>query len=171
MRVEAALKWINDNREWIGGIGVILTILAPFWKFRSAKQRARVQQSLRSGNPSRNIQVDRDVNISSTVVDSAREASAKILKDLERMGDLFASLRGGLSEHPFVREFFVLRNKDIQIGFVDYPRFRLHADEIPDLVGKVHILKRHGFVRDVTRGNAPIYRMSEDFVEYLNATR
>jgi hypothetical protein len=47
----------------------------------------------------------------------------------------------------------------------------LHADEIPHLVGKVHVLEGHGFVRDVTPSTAPIYRMSEDFVKYLNATR
>ena len=81
------------------------------------------------------------------------------------MPDLFGSLRGGLKDHQFVRDFIVLPSKDNVMGFVSHKYFRLNADEIPDLIGKVHILEGNGFIRETA--TASLYRMSEQFATYL----
>jgi hypothetical protein len=168
--VATALTWINENREWLfSGIGGAIVVAAWTFLVRRKRTTAGTQQSLRSGDTSRNIQVGRDL----TIVGMDRApAAASILEDLDRsMGDLFAVLRNDLKQHPFVCEFFALPSKHILLGMISEPRFRFNADEIPDLFGKLHVLEGHGFLRDVTPSTAKIYRMSEDFVKYLVAPR
>jgi len=66
-----------------------------------------------------------------------------------------------------VREFFVLPNKRVSLGGSSKPRFLYYEDEHDNLKGKVDILEENFYVVDVTTGNVPIYRMSEEFVELL----
>jgi hypothetical protein len=168
-----ALKWINENREWLGGIAVVLTILAALWKFKRNKERAGVEQSLRSGDSSHNIQAGRDINISSAALGSDSAASsANVLKDLDhKMSDVFGPLRNWLKEHPFGHEFYVVSSTGVVLWNASQPRPRLNADEIPDLIAKVKLLEDHGFIRDVTPGNTKIYRLSPSFVAYLITQR
>lgn len=66
-----------------------------------------------------------------------------------------------------VREFFILPNKMVGIGGMSKPRFLYYEDEHDNLKGKIDILEENSYVIDVTTGNAPIYRMSEEFVDQL----
>jgi hypothetical protein len=163
--------WINDNREWLfSGIGVtiiaIIGSVLAWLRRRRHSTRGAVQQTARSGNASQNIQAGRDVNIA-LATDRPLPASPALRETLAKlnwkMPDLFESLRGGLKDHPFVRDFIVVPSKDNVMGVVSYKYFRLNADEIPDLIGKVHILEGHRLIEQ--RGN--LYRMSEAFADYL----
>ena len=170
--MEAPLKWINENREWLfSGIGVF--IIGALWALlvrRKKQPTADVQQSLRARDASDNIQVGRDFNITLGAHDQS--ASLSTLRDLDRsMGDLFSALRDWLREHPFAHEFNVVSSQGVVLWTQSQVRFRFNADETPDLISKVRILEDHGFVRDVTTANVPMYRMSPDFVAYLTATR
>ena len=87
------------------------------------------------------------------------------------MPDLFAEMKNDLGgpENSRIREFFVLPHRRVSIGSKQR-RFSYFAEEHPDLHGKIAILENHGYLIDVTPGNTPIYRMTEDFVELLLKT-
>lgn len=65
-----------------------------------------------------------------------------------------------------VREFFVLPNERVLLS-TDKARFLYYEDKHENLQGKIDILESNSYVVDVTTGNAPIYRMTEEFVDLL----
>jgi hypothetical protein len=167
-QMDALLTWIVNNKEWVfSGVGAAVSAAFLAWFLQRKRQpTAGVQQTVRAGDASRNIQAGRDVNIwPATGSDST--ASSNILKDLERlMGDLFDAMQADLKAAPLVREFYALSSKNQMINTLT-PRFVYNATDIPDLVAKVRILENQGLVRDATLADVPIYWMSEKFVSYL----
>jgi hypothetical protein len=88
------------------------------------------------------------------------------------MPALIQEMKGDLTRQPLVREFVVLPNERISFGVgQSQPRFRYFEDEHPNLRGQLAILEAAGYIRDVTPVNAPIYRMSEDFVDQVTRNR
>lgn len=65
-----------------------------------------------------------------------------------------------------IREFFV-KTSSTMIGFVDQPRFELHTDKLADVRPAVQFLLDEGLIKDITPGNAPMYRMSEKLVDLI----
>lgn len=65
-------------------------------------------------------------------------------------------------------EFVILPSNTIPFNS-SKPRFAYFEDEHPNLLGKVDILADYGYVFDVTPGNTPIYRMTEEFVHKLKS--
>lgn len=171
--MERVWAWVAENRDWVfNGIGAVLVIslLGALWK--RLFSRATSAQQVQSGQVSGNVQAGRDINISLGIAAPTPGRSPDVFDELERsMGDFFEAIREELKRDPFVREFFVLPSRSVGLGGSSHPRFRFNADEIPDLIGKVHILEGHGFVWDVTPKNTPIYRMSEEFVRRLIESR
>lgn len=53
------------------------------------------------------------------------------------------------------------------IGFTNEPCFELHTDKLADVRPAVQFLLDQGLIKDITPGNAPMYRMSERFVDLL----
>ena len=47
------------------------------------------------------------------------------------------------------------------------PRFVYYQDEHESLLNKIDLLHDYGFVDDVTFGDTPIYRMTEEFVHLV----
>ena len=68
-----------------------------------------------------------------------------------------------------VREFVVLSNRRVSFSS-EKKRFIYYKEDHPDLQNKVDLLEQYGLVKDVTPGNTPIYRMKEEFVEWLLGT-
>lgn len=63
------------------------------------------------------------------------------------------------------REFFVLKK-----GWVlnaQSPHFRYYYEDHPHLDEHVQIMENHGYVIDVTPGNTPKYRMTEELVRLI----
>lgn len=89
----------------------------------------------------------------------------------EQMPELLAEMKRDLQteEGKFVREFFVLERSHC-LGGSEKPRFIYYEDDHPNLRGKLDILENHGYVIDVTPKNAPIYRMTEEFVRQILAS-
>lgn len=90
---------------------------------------------------------------------NAQEAFEKVRAT---MPDLISEISADLAGHPAIREFFVLPNKGAQINRPG-PRFMHYEDEHEDLQGKTAILENRGYIVDVTPGNTPVYRMTEEF--------
>ena len=64
------------------------------------------------------------------------------------------------------RVFFV-KESYTMIGCPSEPCFEYHTDKHEDLRAAVHLLLDNSLLKDITPGNAPMYRMSERLVDFL----
>ena len=90
-------------------------------------------------------------------------------KLLALMPALFAEMKADLNQEPLVREFVISPNKNVMFGHTKR-RFTYYENEHEDLRNKVDLLEQHALVIDVTIGKAPIYRMAEELVAWLDAS-
>lgn len=111
---------------------------------------------------------------SDMLTDRRRDREAKSKEEeqfrnvVSKIPDLIDEIKKDLSnpEQSLVREFFISK-KSYSLNAGDSPSFVYYVDDHPGLQNKVHILENSGYVRDITPGNAPMYRMTEDFVRLL----
>lgn len=68
--------------------------------------------------------------------------------------------------NELVREFIILQNERVAFSSTK-KRFCYFENEHSDLKNKVDILEHFGLVNDVTTKNMPVYRMNEEFVDWL----
>jgi hypothetical protein len=96
------------------------------------------------------------------------QLNPRFLQVKDQMPVLIAEMKKGLEgdEGKFVREFFVM-SKRHTLGGSEKPRFVFYEEDHDNLRGKIDILENQGFLTDVTPGNTPIYRMSEEFVRLV----
>lgn len=72
-------------------------------------------------------------------------------------------------ENISVREFVILPNAGLTFNH-DRRRFEYYADKHSDLENQVQLLADSGYVRDVSSGSHPIYRMSDQLVSLIKQT-
>lgn len=99
----------------------------------------------------------------------ASKRQAELWQDIERrFPTVIAEMREAFSgqDGKSVRAFFV-KNSRTTIGLLSEPCFEFHTDKHPDLQAAVLHLERHGFISDITPGNCPMYRVHEEFVDWL----
>jgi len=84
----------------------------------------------------------------------------------ESMPELFEEMNADLSKDPLVREFAVIPNRRVIFNH-SIPRFTYYEDEHPDLQSKILLIADASFVRDVSVGDTPLYRMNESLVRLL----
>ena len=97
----------------------------------------------------------------------AAKAAEKEFRDIQaQMPDLIAEMKADLSAkgNEHIREFFVLPHERVRLGGSKKPRFAYYENKHDNLRGKLDILEDKGYLIDVTPGNTPIYKMTEDFV-------
>lgn len=97
------------------------------------------------------------------------KARKNFLTTIAKMPEFIEELKSDLTEHLDVREFFVLP-KGASLGGSKIPRFIYYYErDNPEdnLLNKIQILENMGYIIDVTPGNTPIFRMTEDFVDLL----
>lgn len=70
-------------------------------------------------------------------------------------------------EDRMVREFFVLEKRAHRLGGSSKPRFVYFVEEHPQLHGQLEVLENRGYIIEVTPGTAPVFRMTEEFVELV----
>jgi hypothetical protein len=93
--------------------------------------------------------------------------SSQFLEIKRRMPGLIEEIKSDLEEDSLVREFFVLKHKGLRLGMTSKKRFIYYEDDHENLRGMLDILENCGYLVDVTPGNAPIYRMTEEFVRLV----
>jgi hypothetical protein len=100
-----------------------------------------------------------------------REAASGKLKEFalvaRRMPDLLAEMQTDVrvATQTHWREFFVIPDG---LRLSAPPKsFFYTEDASNDYLNKARILEAKGYVQDITPGNAPKFRMREDFVEML----
>jgi len=102
-----------------------------------------------------------------------KETTRKALTTLKNVQKIMPNLIQEMKEdfnNPeliSVREFVVLPNDRVTFNSGGQRRFVYFEDKHEDLRGKISILENHYFIQDVTPGNAPIYRISEEFWELV----
>ena len=77
--------------------------------------------------------------------------------------DMMADLR--TSACSSIREFFILRNRDHKPG--PSVRFAYYEDEHDDLLGKLDLLIKFGYIIPVASLGTPIYQMTDEFADHL----
>ena len=70
------------------------------------------------------------------------------------------------TENRHVRVFFAKESNTV-LGFVSEPCFEYHTDKHPDLRAALHYLEERGFIKDITPGHTPMYRVQEKLVDAL----
>lgn len=160
------LDWVLANKKWLfSGVGIVL--IAGI--INLLRKRGSASQKLRSGAGSQNLQAGGDIKISLASGMLSQPDPNAVLQDLSaRMPKLFAEMKTDLQgpDNEFVREFFVSPRRGVNIND-NQRRFVYYEEEHKNLMGKLQVLEGHGFLGDVTPGNAPMYRMTEEFVRFL----
>lgn len=102
--------------------------------------------------------------------ESTKQLKQEFMNIKKQMPELIKEFKNDLSkeDHKFIREFFVLHSKKVLLGGYTKPRFVYYEEDHMNLRCKIDILESKGFLLDVTIGNTPIYKMTEEFVELLN---
>ncbi len=100
--------------------------------------------------------------------ETAHSASRLLRLTDGEMPQLFAEMRADLVEPEFagIRDFFVLPNRNVTMS-AGGNILTYFEDEHQNLSGKLATLEERGYIRDITPGNAPKYRMSHDLITYL----
>jgi hypothetical protein len=108
------------------------------------------------------------------ITDTRRASAAKAAKRARfeavrrQIPDLIADLRGEIVEHPLIRDFLIVPNKDCMFGS-DTPAFFYYETEYPEAAQQTRLLAAHGYVEDIQTGHFAKYRITESFVEHLRA--
>ena len=100
---------------------------------------------------------------------AAKQAKRDFLAAKTKMPALISEIKADLAGegNQHIREFFVVPRKSVRLGGSEKPRFVYCEEEHMNLRGKLDILESNGYIIDVTLGNTPIYRMTEEFVELV----
>jgi hypothetical protein len=103
--------------------------------------------------------------------DREKELAGSFASTREQMPELLAEMKSDLQqpENRLIREFFISRREYTLNAGGDC--FIYYENDHENLQAKVHILENVGYVIDVTPGNAPKYRMREEFVRRLLGKR
>jgi hypothetical protein len=98
------------------------------------------------------------------------EPNGGFLEIKKQMPELIAEMKKDFmgEDGEFVREFFVMSKRHI-LGGTEKNRFVYYEEDHDNLHGKIDILENRRYIVDVTPGNTPIYRMSEEFVKLVLA--
>jgi len=91
-----------------------------------------------------------------------------VSKIIDSMPELLVEMQCDVKSegNELVREFVILPNKRVVFS-EEKKRFHYFEDEHRDLKNKVDFLEQFGLVYGVTSENASIYRMNEEFVDWL----
>ena len=105
-----------------------------------------------------------------------RQESTSATKDefaelVALMPDLLSEMQHDIAqpEHTTWREFFVIP-KGAQL-WPTANSFYYEDDDSNNYLGKTRILEGRGYVRDITPGNAPMFRMTEEFVTLVRGIK
>jgi len=97
--------------------------------------------------------------------------SQGVFSEAERlMPDLIAEMRNDVrsDETELVRELVILHSRNVMFGLGhSKPRFVYYTTEYPNITVQADWLEETGCILDITPGNAPIYRMVPEFVDWL----
>ncbi len=99
-----------------------------------------------------------------------KETAKEFLETKEQMPELITEMKNDLLRegNNLIREFFISRKShSLNTGGNCFTYFE---DDHSDLQSKIHILENRYFIIDITPGNAPKYRMTEEFVKLILST-
>jgi hypothetical protein len=100
----------------------------------------------------------------STDASNFQDALAQMPKLLANMAHYLR-----LEETKFIREFFVIPDRNKVLGGTEKPRLKYFEEDYDNLRLKLDILQDYGFIEDVTPKNCPIFRMMPHFAKLLLA--
>lgn len=93
----------------------------------------------------------------------------RLWKDIEgRFPAVISEMREDFrhEKNSNIRAFFV-KDSRTSIGFLSEPCFEYNTDKHENLLAAIYHLEQHGFIKDITPGNCPMYRIREKLVDAL----
>lgn len=102
----------------------------------------------------------------------AQQATSENKKRFSGLNEIMGVLLNEMAEDlkndksSAIREFVILANERIMFNS-SVPRFAYFESKHPNVKNQVALLAEAGYVQDVTVGNAPIFKMREEFVAML----
>lgn len=102
------------------------------------------------------------------------QSSARLFRDVaQQMPKLIAEMAADVqgAQGTYVRNFVLLPSKTAHYSSGREQVFGYYETEHRNLRGQFAILENSGYVFDVTSGNAPTFRASEEFVQRLRSFR
>jgi hypothetical protein len=105
-----------------------------------------------------------------------KEAALKLKKKFKKVYDSVPDLINEMKkdinsdETGYVREFFILPNPRCSFNS-SKKRFVYYEEQHKGLMEQLDLLEENGFIFDVTPGNNPVYRFTEEFVNLLKTDR
>lgn len=103
--------------------------------------------------------------------ENTKKAKDTFKKVKDQMPELISEMKADFTRHEnsSIREFVILPSNKV-IFNSQQPRFFYFETQHQNLKGKIAVLENHGYIIDVTVSNAPIYRITEKFLDFvLNA--
>ena len=98
----------------------------------------------------------------STDVSNFQDVFSKMPKLLANMAHYLK-----LEETKLIREFFVIPDRNKELGGSSKPRLKYYEEDYEDLRLKLDILQDYGFIEDITPKNCPLFRIMPHFVKLL----
>lgn len=101
----------------------------------------------------------------------AKASAIRFFKEMtKKMPKLIAEMHNDVvgDSTGLTREFWVLGSRLVAVGS-SKRRFGYYESEHQDLINKLDILERGGFVENITSNSVTTYRMTEGYVELLVA--
>ncbi|QQP93245.1 hypothetical protein IGS68_29430 (plasmid) [Skermanella sp. TT6] len=98
---------------------------------------------------------------------AVRDNQALLRKLESDMPALFAEMRTDLAEHPFSRDFVLIKREWSFNGDPNNVILMYYFNDHPHLRPMVQVLENRELVRNVTHTNVERFRMEEAFVDYL----
>lgn len=94
-------------------------------------------------------------------------SSTRNFEKLEsKMPELVREMRADITEHPFTREFVILKRAWVYNG-TGQMIFSYYIEDHEHLDGKLKMCENYGAIIDTTFNNVDRYEFTEDFADYL----
>lgn len=102
--------------------------------------------------------------------EAKREENRKFQGALKAMPELLAEMKKDITEHEneVVREFVLLPNTRVMFHS-DRTRFAYFHSAHANLANQIALLIDHGYIRNVSTTQTPIYRMTEEFAQMVRS--
>jgi hypothetical protein len=93
------------------------------------------------------------------------ETGLKMLKIYKILQEIIKN-----SEYELIRVVVILTNRRVGYGYSG-KEINLYEEECKDLLLKMKLLEKNGFVKDITSSNTTKYEMTEEFVKLLSEAK
>lgn len=83
----------------------------------------------------------------------------------KKMTSLIDEMKEDLLKHELFRDFFIIPSRGMSLNATEC--FVYYEKEHDNLISKISILENNDYIYDISTGNTPKYRMTDEFVNMI----